>query len=88
MAQLVGETCDERRLRADDDQIDPKLARERDERGVVVGTHGMAVGERRDSRVAGSGMQLIEVAAAGERPGECMLPTSRPDDERPHRRIL
>jgi hypothetical protein len=48
----------------------------------------MAVGERRDSRIAGSGVQLVEVAASGERPGECMLATSRPDYERPHRRIL
>ena len=88
MAQLVGETRNERRLRADDDQVDPELARERDERGMVVGTHGMAVGERRDSGIAGSGMQLVEVTAAGERPGECMLPTSRPDDERSHRTIV
>jgi len=55
---------------------------------VVVGTRGMAVGERRDSGIAGSGVQLVEVAATGERPGECMLATSRPDDERPHPAIL
>ena len=79
---------DQGRLGADDDEVDPELAGERDERGVVVRAHGMAVGERGDSRVAGSGMQLVEVAAAGERPGERVLATSRPDDERPHPRIV
>ena len=58
MAQLVGEPGDERRLGADHDEVDPELAGERDERGVVVGADGMAVGERRDSRVARSGVQL------------------------------
>jgi hypothetical protein len=88
MAELVGEARDERCLGPDDDEVDPELAGERDERDVVVRAHGMAVGERRDSRVAGSGMQLVEVAAAGERPGERVLATSRPDDERPHPRIV
>jgi hypothetical protein len=88
MAQLVGETRDERGLRADDDEVDPELARERHERVGVIGTHGMAVGECRDSWVARSGVQLVEAAATGERPGECMLATSRPDDQRSHRAIL
>ena len=58
MAQLVGEPGDERRLGADDDEVDPELAGERDDRGVVVCAGRMAVGEARDSRVARSGVQL------------------------------
>ena len=88
MAQLVGETRDERRLGPDDDEIDPELARERDERGVVVGARGVAVGERSYSRVARSRMQLADTRAAGERPGERMLTTSRPDDKQAHRAIV
>jgi hypothetical protein len=48
----------------------------------------MALSERRDSRVAGSGVQLVEVAAVGERPDERVLATSRTDHQRPHRRIV
>ena len=88
VAQLVGEARDERRLGADDDEVDPELTRKRDERTVVVGADGMAVSERCDSRVAGSGVQLVEAVAAGERPGERMLATPRPDDEHPHAPIL
>ena len=88
MAQLVGEARDQRRLGADDDEVGPELDRERDQRRVVVSAHGMAVGERRDSRVAGRGVQLVEIAAAAERPDERVLATSRPDDERPHRTIV
>ena len=36
----------------------------------------------------GSGVQLVEVGAAGERPGERVLATSRPDDEHPHPAIV
>ena len=60
VAQLVGEARNERRLRPDHDEVDPELARERDERGVVVGADGVAVGECRDAGVAGSGVQLSE----------------------------
>jgi hypothetical protein len=88
MAELVGEARDQGCLRADDHEVDPELAGERDERRVVVRADGMAVGERRDSGVAGSGVQLVEIAAAGERPGEGVLATSRPDDEHSHRPIL
>ena len=58
MAQLVGDPGDERCLGADHDEVDPELAGERDDRGVVVRTRGMAVGEARDSWVARSGVQL------------------------------
>jgi hypothetical protein len=88
VAQLVGEAGDERRLRPDDDEIDPQLPRERDERGVVVRANGMALGERGDARVARSGVQLVEVVASGKRPGERVLATPRPDDEHSHRPIL
>ena len=51
-AQLVGEAGDERRLRPDDDEVDLELARERDERGGVLGADGMALRERCDAGVA------------------------------------
>src|SRR5207245_7670181 len=86
--QRDGQARDERRLGPDDDEVDPQLQGQRDERTVVVGAHGMAVRERGDSRVAGRRVQLVEAAAAGERPGERVLAAPRSDDERPHRRIL
>ena len=88
MAQLVGEPCDQRCLRPDDHQVGAELAGERHQRRLVVGAHGMAVGKRRDPRVAGSGMQLVEVAAAGEGPDKRVLATSRSDHQRSHRRIV
>ena len=87
-AQLVCEPGDERCLGSDHDEVDPQLACKRDERGWVVGAHGMAVGERRDPRVPGGGVQFADVGAAGERPGERVLATSRPDDEHPHEAIV
>jgi hypothetical protein len=33
-------------------------------------------------------VQLGEIAAAGQRPDERVLATSRPDDEHPHPRIV
>lgn len=59
MAQLIGQPRDERSLGSDDDEVDPELAGDGDERGVVVGAHGMAVGDRRDPRVAGSGVHFF-----------------------------
>jgi hypothetical protein len=88
MAQLVGETRHERSLGPDDDEIDPELARERDERAVVVRAHGMAVGERGDAGVARRRVQLVESVAPRERPRECVLATPRSHDQRTHRAIL
>ena len=78
LPQLVGEACDERRLGADDDEIDAQLERERTERRVVVGAHGMARRERGDAGIARRGMELVHAGAARERPGERVLPPPDP----------
>ncbi len=87
-AQLVGEAGHERRLRPDDDEVDLELARERDERRGVLGPDGMALRERRDARVARGRVQLGERRAAGDRPGERVLPAPRSDDEDLHPAIV
>jgi hypothetical protein len=48
----------------------------------------MAVRERCDSGVARRGVQLVEAAAAGERPRNRVLATPRADNEHSHRRIV
>ena len=84
VAKLVCEPRDERRLRADDDEIDSELACERHERCLVVGVHRMALRERRDARVAGRSVQLAQARAARERPRERVLAAPGSDDEHLH----
>jgi hypothetical protein len=48
----------------------------------------MAVREGSDPGVSGGGVKLVEPVAAGQRPGERVLATPRPDDEHSHRPIL
>ena len=56
MAKAVGDTCDERRLRPDHDQVGGEYTRQVEQCLAVVGPHGMALGERGDAGVAGGGM--------------------------------
>src|SRR5690606_10461993 len=57
-AQPVGEACDERRFRADDDEVDGVRPDEGDEAVEVVGGNRYAFGVRLYPRVAGSGIEL------------------------------
>ena len=82
-AQPIGEADDERRLRADDDEVDAELGGERDDRGRILRARRMALREGRDPRISRRGVQL-DVVGACERPREGMLATARPDDEHLH----
>ncbi len=84
MAQIVGEPGDERRFGADDDEVDAKLGRERDERRRVVRAGGVAGRERRNPGIPRRRMQLGQPAAARERPRERVLASARPHNEHLH----
>ena len=71
--QLVGDARDERSLRADHDQVGVERQGQREQPVRVVGAHRMAAPERGDARVAGRGMELGQLRAAGEAPRERML---------------
>ena len=54
----------------------------------VVRADGMAAAEGGDARVAGGGVELLEVWCLGELPGERVLASARPDQEHLHTRTL
>ena len=86
MPETVGDACDERRLGADHDEVDVERARQGQESFTVVRTDRMTRAELRDSRIAGRGVELVEVRALAQLPGERVFASARPDDEDPHRR--
>ena len=53
MSQLVGDPPDERRLRADDDEIGLERSGKAEQPLAVLGMHGMATPERGDTGIAG-----------------------------------
>ena len=83
-AQAVGEPGDERCFRADDDEVDAQRAREREHAVAVRGEDGMTAPELGDARIPRCGVQLVEPRALGDLPGECVLASTRADDEHPH----
>jgi hypothetical protein len=83
-AQRVGESCDERRLRADDDEVRSQLPCERDHAADVVRADVVTRAVARDPGVARRGMELAEGRARGDLPGERVLATTRADEQDPH----
>ena len=63
--ELVADAGDERRLGPDHDEVDVERAGEREQALAVVRAHRMALPERGDARVAGRGVQLVELGARG-----------------------
>ena len=93
VAERVGDPGDQRRLRPDDDQVDPELGRASVGDGVAgsSGSTACSVATAADARVAGGGMHLGDRGVAGERPGQGVLAAAGADDEDlhgrdPHRR--
>ena len=82
--QVVGETGDERRLGADDREVDPFAFDERRDARDIVGRHGDATRHRRDPGVAGSGQELLDQRALRQPPREGVLAAAPADDEDPH----
>ena len=88
VAQHVGDAGDERRLRADDDEVAGKRSREPQQPVAVVRGDRMARSEGGDSGVPRRGVQLGQLGRRREPPGERVLPTARPDEEDTHRPSL
>src|SRR5919197_317424 len=82
--ELVRGTCDERRLRADDDEIHGERARELEDGLAVFGANRVAVAERGDARVAGSGVELVELRRLRQLPRERVLATARAEQQHLH----
>ena len=61
-----------------------ELAAEREQSLAVLRAHRVALPEGGDAGVAGRGVQLVELRARGELPGERVLAAARPDDQHLH----
>ena len=81
MAERVGEPRDERCLRPYNDEVDPELMAQPEQRLGVVGPQRVAGAEPGDAWVAGSGVEVAEPLALGDIPRERMLATAGADDE-------
>src|SRR5204862_7231990 len=84
MAELVRNAGDEGRLGAYDDEVGLQRAGQSEQALRVLGAHGMAVPERRDARIPGSRVQLVEAACLAELPGECVLASAGTDQQHLH----
>jgi hypothetical protein len=72
-AQAVGDAADERRLRPDHDQIGVELTGQREQAVGVVGAHRMARPQLGNARIARRCMDLLELGAPAQLPGERVL---------------
>jgi hypothetical protein len=88
MTQLVRNARDERRFGTDDDEIGIEGGGEVEETFAILGSHGMALPEPRDARVARRRVQLFELRVLAQLPRECVLATSRAHEENFHTRTL
>ena len=84
VAERVGDARDERRLRADDDQVGRQRAGQRGDAVDVEHVHGVACRQARDAGVAGRGVQLGHRGRAGERGGQRVLAAAGADDQDDH----
>ena len=75
--QAVDDARDQRRLGADDDQIDGFALGEADDALDVVGRDREAFGEGRDPGVAGGGIELAAAARLGDGPAQGMFAPPR-----------
>ena len=87
-AQPVGETGDQRRLRADDDEIDGVFGAEAQDRGVVLDVHGHERRHLGDAGIAGRRIQRAETRRLRKLPGERMLAAAGSDQQNFHRFTL
>ena len=86
MAELVGDPGDERRLGADDHEVEVGRAHELQHRLGVLGAHRVAVTERRDAGISRCGVELVERGRRGQPPRERMLAPACAEEEHLHRR--
>ena len=83
-SELVGEPGHERCLGADHDEVDRKAPGEAQQRLAVVCLDGVTGSERGNAGISGGGVQLVEVRAAGDPPGERVFAAAAADDEDVH----
>ena len=83
-AQQVGDAGDERRLRADHDEIDVEAARETEQALAVLGPDRVTVAEPGDPGIARGRVQRLEPRRLRELPRERVLAPARPDQEHLH----
>jgi hypothetical protein len=86
MAERVADPGNERRLGADDHEVDREPASQREQSFAVLGANRMARAEPRDAGVAGRGVEARERGALRELPRERMLTPPGADDQDFHRR--
>ena len=79
VAKRVCQARDERRLRADHDEV----AKPEQALGIP-GADGVALSDAGDPGIPGGGVERLEARALGELPGERMLATPGADDQDPH----
>ena len=84
MPELVRDSGDERRLRADDDEIGVEGACEVEQTLAVLGADWVAAAERGDAGIARSCVQLLEIRGLAQLPGERMLASAGADQEHLH----
>ena len=82
--ELVADAGDERGFRADHHEIRRDGSRQVDEAVGVVCPHRMALGQRRDARIARRGVEGGQARAPGEPPRECVLACTRADEQDLH----
>jgi hypothetical protein len=84
LAGLVRQAAHERRLGADDHEVDLFFADEFRGGGQVVGVQRHAVGQRFDAGVAGHAPERLDARALLEAPGERVLAPAAADEEDVH----
>ena len=82
--EVVDEAGDERRLRADDDEIDPFGSGSRRDRRVIGDVEREIRAALRRAGIAGRDEQALAERARGELPGQRMLAPARADQKNPH----
>ena len=82
--EIVDDAGDERRLRPDDDEIDPFGPGSRRDRGVIGDVERQIRAALRRAGVAGRDEQALAERARGELPGQRMLAPARADQKYPH----
>src|SRR3712207_2140404 len=75
---------DERCLRTDHDEVGADPVREVEKPFGVLCAHRMADAEARDAGIAGCRVELVEVGALCQLPGQRMLAAARADQQHPH----
>ena len=83
-AHGVGDPGDERRLRADDDQLGAQLGGERGDGGAVEGVDRVQLGHLGDAGVAGRAVQSGDVGVEGQRAAQGVFAGAAADDEDLH----